>query len=256
MGDSFANTVTGGPMALALLFAAVAGVVSFLSPCVLPLVPGYLSYVTGLVGADLSAALGEQEGPRRRGRVLAGTALFTAGFAVVFISLTVLTTRLGGALLTNARTLEIVAGALIILFGVAMLGWIPGLQREVRIHRLPQAGLWGAPVFGAVFALSWIPCIGPTLGAVMLLGTSSGQPVRAAALAAAYCVGIGAPFLALGLGMRRLAGVVQVIRRNSQWVTRIGGILLLAVGLALVTGAWGEFIIWLRATVGPGSVSL
>jgi len=256
MGDSFASTVTGGPLALALIFAAVAGLVSFLSPCVLPLVPGYLSYVTGLVGADLSAALGEQEGPRRRGRVLAGTALFTAGFGVVFITITVLATRLGGALLTNARTLEIVAGALIILFGVAMLGWIPGMQREVRIHRLPQAGLWGAPVFGAVFALSWIPCIGPTLGAVMLLGTTSGQPVRAAALAAAYCVGIGAPFLALGLGMRRLAGVVHVIRRNSQWVTRIGGVLLLLVGLALITGAWGDFIIWLRATVGPGSVSL
>ncbi|NUO57786.1 MAG: cytochrome c biogenesis protein CcdA, partial [Hamadaea sp.] len=159
-------------------------------------------------------------------------------------------------LISNARTLEIVAGVLIILFGVAMLGWIPGLQREVRIHRLPQAGLWGAPVFGAVFALSWIPCIGPTLGAVMLLGTSSGQPVRAAALATAYCLGIGAPFLALGLGMRRLAGVVKAIRRNSHWVTRIGGALLVLVGIALVTGAWGDFIIWLRATVGPGSVSL
>jgi cytochrome c-type biogenesis protein len=256
MGDSFAGTVTGGPLALALVFAAVAGLVSFLSPCVLPLVPGYLSYVTGLVGADLSAALGEKDGPRRRGRVLAGTALFTAGFAVVFITTTVLAARLGGALLTNARTLEIIAGALIVLFGVAMLGWIPGLQREVRVHRLPQAGLWGAPVFGAVFALSWIPCIGPTLGAVMLLGTASGQPVRAAALAAAYCLGIGAPFLALGLGMRRLAGVVSVIRRNSQWVTRIGGALLIIVGIALLTGAWGDFIIWLRATVGPGSVSL
>ncbi|MEV0267210.1 cytochrome c biogenesis protein CcdA [Hamadaea sp. NPDC050747] len=256
MGESFADMATGGPLALALLFAAVAGLVSFLSPCVLPLVPGYLSYVTGLVGADLSAALGEREGPRRRGRVLAGTALFTAGFGVVFITTTVLAARLGGTLISNARTLEIVAGVLIILFGVAMLGWIPGLQREVRIHRLPQAGLWGAPVFGAVFALSWIPCIGPTLGAVMLLGTSSGQPVRAAALATAYCLGIGAPFLALGLGMRRLAGVVKAIRRNSHWVTRIGGALLVLVGIALVTGAWGDFIIWLRATVGPGSVSL
>lgn len=256
MGDSIAATVDGGPLVFALAIAVLAGLVSFLSPCVLPLVPGYLSYVTGLVGADLSAALGEREGPRRRGRVLAGTGLFTAGFAVVFITTTVLAAKLGYALLAHARVLEMVVGSLIIVFGVAMLGWIPGLQREVRIHRLPQAGLWGAPVFGAVFALSWIPCTGPTLGAVIGLATVSGQPGRAALLAVAYCLGIGAPFLALGLGMRRLAGVVAVIRRNSRWVTWIGGTLLILVGLALLTGAWGEFITWLRATLGPGSVSV
>lgn len=256
MGNSVEATVGGGPLVLALAIAVVAGLVSFLSPCVLPLVPGYLSYVTGLVGADLSAALGEREGPRRRGRVLAGTGLFTAGFAAVFVTTTVFLAKLGYTLLAHARVLEMVAGGLIIVFGIAMLGWIPGLQREVRIHRLPQAGLWGAPVFGAVFALSWVPCIGPTLGAIMLLATTSGQPGRAALLAVAYCLGIGLPFLALGLGMRRLAGVVAAIRRNSRWVTWIGAILLILVGLALLTGAWGEFITWLRATVGPGSVSL
>ncbi|NUR26862.1 MAG: cytochrome c biogenesis protein CcdA [Catenulispora sp.] len=256
MGDSFAATVTGGPLVFALAVAALAGLISFLSPCVLPLVPGYLSYVTGLVGADLSAALGEREGPRRRGRVLAGTALFTAGFAVVFITTTVLAASLGRSQLVHARTLEMVVGGLIILFGVAMLGWVPGLQREVRLHRLPAAGLWGAPVFGAVFALSWIPCIGPTLAAVIGLATVSGQPTRAAALAVAYCLGIGAPFLALGLGMRRLAGVVAVIRRNSRWVTVVGGVLLVLVGVALLTGVWGDFVTWLRATVGPGSVSV
>jgi cytochrome c-type biogenesis protein len=257
MGNSIATTVDGGPLIFALAVAVVAGLVSFLSPCVLPLVPGYLSYVTGLVGADLSAALGEREGPRHRGRVLAGTGLFTVGFAAVFITTTVLAGRLGYALLAHARVVEMVVGGLIIVFGVAMLGWIPGLQREVRLHRLPQAGLWGAPVFGAVFALSWIPCTGPTLGAVIGLATVSGQqPGRAALLAVAYCFGIAAPFLALGLGMRRLAGVVAVIRRNSRWITWIGGALLILVGLALLTGAWGEFITWLRATVGPGSVSV
>jgi cytochrome c-type biogenesis protein len=256
MGDSFAATVSGGPLVFALAVAAIAGIISFLSPCVLPLVPGYLSYVTGLVGADLSAALGETDGPRRRGRVLAGTALFTAGFAAVFITTTVLAARLGSTLLRHARAVEIAAGILIMLFGVAMLGWIPGLQQEVRLHRLPRAGLWGAPVFGAVFALSWIPCIGPTLAAVITLATASGQPGRAAALAAAYCLGIGAPFLALGLGMRRLAGAVAVIRRNARWVTRIGGALLIIVGLALLSGAWGDFVIWLRATAGAGSVSV
>lgn len=256
MGDFFAATVGGGPLVFALAIAVVAGLVSFLSPCVLPLVPGYLSYVTGLVGADLSAALGEREGPRRRGRVLAGTGLFTAGFAAVFITTTVLAAKLGYTLLSHARVVEMVAGGLIIVFGIAMIGWIPGLQREIRFHRLPQAGLWGAPVFGAVFALSWVPCIGPTLGAIILLATTSGQPGRAALLGVAYCLGIGLPFLALGLGMRRLAGVVAVIRRNSRWVTWIGGALLIVVGLALLTGAWGEFITWLRATVGSGTVGL
>ena len=254
MGDSVANTVTGGPLVLALAVAVLAGLVSFLSPCVLPLVPGYLSYVTGLVGADLSAALGEKDGPRRRGRVLAGTALFTGGFAVVFITTTVLAARLGGALLTNARTLEIVAGALIVLFGVAMLGWIPGLQREVRVHRLPQAGLWGAPVFGAVFALSWIPCIGPTLGAVQSLALSTAGAGRGALLSTAYCLGLGVPFVLVALGTRWLVGALGVVRRHAAVVTYAGGGLLVLLGLLLLTGLWGELMIDLRSWAGATGI--
>lgn len=242
------DVVTGGPLPLALAIAALAGLVSFLSPCILPLVPGYLSYVTGLVGADLDSP--------RRGRVLAGVTLFTTGFAAVFITVSVLAASAGRALIQYDRQIQIVVGVVIIVLGVAFLGLIPGLQNEVRVRRLPSAGLAGAPVFGAVFALSWVPCLSPTLAAVLGLAGVGGSTGRAVALAIAYCLGIGLPFLAFGLGMRRLAGVVKAIRRNSRWVTRVGGAMLILVGLALVTGAWSDFITWLRVTVGVGSISI
>jgi cytochrome c-type biogenesis protein len=142
------------------------------------------------------------------------------------------------------------------VLGVAYLGLIPGLQREVRIRRLPAAGLAGAPVLGAVFALSWVPCLGPTLVAVLGLSLTGGQTGRAVVLSAAYCLGLGIPFLAFGLGFRRLLGVFAVIRRNSRWVTRVGGALLLVIGVALVTGGWTDFLNWLRATVGSGTVGI
>lgn len=234
--------------ALALAFAA--GVLSILSPCVLPLVPGYLSYVTGLSGAELDA------GAERTRRVLAGTSLFIAGFTAVFTLTAVLFTSATGALLGNRRLLEIIGGALIIVLGLAFLGLVPGMQREFRIHKLPNAGLIGAPVFGAVFALSWVPCVGPTLGAVLTMASVSGKADRAVVLAVAYCLGLGLPFVAFGLGFRRLLGVFKAIRRNSRWVTRAGGALLIAVGLALVTGGWQSFLIWLQTTVGVGEVSI
>jgi cytochrome c-type biogenesis protein len=231
---------------LALAVAALAGLVSFLSPCILPLVPGYLSYVTGLVGADLDSP--------QRGRVVAGVSLFTAGFSAVFITVSVLAAQAGRLLIQYDRVVQVVVGLLIIGLGVAFLGLIPGLQNEWRLHKLPKAGLLGAPVFGAVFALSWVPCLSPTLTAVLGLAGAGGETGRAVVLAIGYCLGIGLPFLVFGLGMRRLAGVVKVIRRNSRLVTRMGGALLILVGLALVTGAWSEFVIWLKVTVGPGSV--
>lgn len=243
-----ADVVGNGPLPVALAVAALAGLVSFLSPCILPLVPGYLSYVTGLVGADLDSPA--------RGRVIAGVALFTAGFSAVFITVSVLAAQGGRLLLQHDRAVQAVVGALIIVMGVAFLGLIPGLRNEWRVHKLPQAGLVGAPVFGAVFALSWVPCLSPTLAAVLGLAGVGGSTGRAVVLAIGYCIGIGLPFLIFGLGMRRLAGVVKVIRRNSRWVTRVGGVMLILVGLALVTGAWSEFVTWLRVTVGVGSVAI
>jgi cytochrome c-type biogenesis protein len=249
MGSTFAGIAESGPLLLAIGVAVIAGLVSFLSPCVLPLVPGYLSYVTGLAGADLNSGA-------RRGRVLAGTLLFIAGFAAVFILVNVLVANAGQALIRHQRVLEIVIGTLIIVFGAAFAGFIPGMQREWRIHRLPNAGLIGAPVFGAVFALSWSPCIGPTLGVVFALSTVYGSPGRAVILAVAYCLGLGLPFIAFGLAFRRLLGVVRAIRRNSVWITRVGGVLLVIVGLALVTGGWFDFVTWLRAAVGTGEVNV
>ncbi|NJC82099.1 cytochrome c biogenesis CcdA family protein [Planosporangium mesophilum] len=253
MGTTFAGIAESGPLLLAIGVAAIAGLVSFLSPCVLPLVPGYLSYVTGLAGADLDSA---SASAARRGRVLAGTLLFVAGFATVFVLANVLLASAGRALLRHQRVVEIVVGVVILALGAAFAGLLPGLQREWRIRRLPAAGLLGAPVFGAVFALSWSPCLGPTLGVVLGLSAVGGDTGRAVILAFAYCAGLGAPFVAFGLGFRRMLGVFRAIRRNSMWITRVGGVLLIVVGVALVTGGWLDFVNWLRATVGVGEVSI
>ncbi|MGS2613837.1 cytochrome c biogenesis CcdA family protein [Micromonospora sp. LZ34] len=277
MGETFRELAQSGPLLLAIGAAALAGLVSFLSPCVLPLMPGYLSYVTGLAGADLegrparpgpSPAEGSAADPSGgvavatrpvvavKGRVLAGTLLFIAGFTVVFTATAILFAGFGRIFFDHERTLEIVIGALVVLLGLGYLGVVPGLQREFRIHRLPAAGLLGAPVLGAVFALSWMPCTGPTLGAVLGMATVDGSADRAVVLAVAYCLGLGIPFVVFGLGFQRLLGVFRAVRRNSRWVTRIGGALLILIGLALVTGGWTNFVIWLQTTVGVGEVSI
>jgi cytochrome c-type biogenesis protein len=270
MGETFADVASSGPLLLAIGAAAIAGLVSFLSPCVLPLMPGYLSYVTGLAGADLDAALGVPPKPQPesppgaggsvavatepqartagRGRVLAGTVLFVVGFSVVFMLLATLVANIGLALKTHERTLNIVLGVLIIGLGLMFIGLVPGMQGQARINWLPNAGLAGAPVLGALFGLSWLPCTGPTLGAVLGLATTSGQTDRAVVLALAYSLGLGVPFVLFGLFFRRLLGVFKAVRRNSRWVTRIGGVLLVLVGLALVTGGWNSFLIWLVTT--------
>lgn len=278
MGETFAGIATSGPLLLGIAVAALAGLVSFLSPCVLPLVPGYLAYVTGLSGADLDAVrtaphprprtesavavAGHRTGAgptapaRVRGRVLAGSLLFIAGFGAVFITAGVAAAGVGRALDAHQRLLEAIGGGLMIVFALALLGLVPGTQRQVGMRRLPAAGLAGAPVFGAVFGLSWIPCVGPTLAAVLALGALGGEPVRAAVLAAAYTLGIGAPFVAFGLGLRWLAGTLDLVRRHGAWVTRAGAVLLIVVGVALLTGAWDGFLVWLRGQVGVGEVSI
>ncbi|WP_250029255.1 cytochrome c biogenesis CcdA family protein [Paractinoplanes maris] len=271
MGDSFAGIAGTGPLLLAIGVAALAGLVSILSPCVLPLLPGYLSYVTGLAGSDLdssssppgsgtAASSGTVQTLTKpqvagKGRVLAGTSLFVLGFTVVF---TLITTAVANLtfLVRHQDVLNIVLGLLIIVLGVAYLGWIPGLQREARFTRLPAAGLLGAPVFGALFAFSWIPCVGPTLGAVMLLASTTGQTSRAVILAVAYSLGLGIPFVLFGLFFRKLLGVFRAVRRNSRWVTRVGGVLLILVGLTLVTGGWDHFLVWLKVTFDFGGTLL
>ena len=257
VGDSFARLVVDGPFVVAALVAAVAGLVSFLSPCVLPLVPGYLSYVGGLSGTEANAATdgttavgGVATRTRVRSRTVLGAMLFVLGFTAVFVTYGVLFGRLGSALIEHQRLLERILGVVVILLGLAFLGWLPGVSRELRIHRFPSAGLVGAPLLGIVFGLGWTPCIGPTLGAVQSLALSTAGAGRGAALSAAYCIGLGVPFVLVAVGARWLVRSLAVVRRHANVVTYVGGGLLVVLGLLLVTGLWGEMTIQLTSRVG------
>ena len=235
MGEVFRDTVLGGSLALALPVALLAGLVSFLSPCVLPLVPGYLSYVTGLVGVDLGSATG-----RARGRLLAGSVLFVLGFTGVFVSFGLVFGGLGALLREHQEVLTRVLGVLTIGLGLAFLGAFPWAQREVRVHRRPAIGLAGAPMLGVLFGLGWTPCIGPTLAAVQTLAFTESSATRGALLTAAYCVGLGVPFLAAALAYRRALAAFGWVRRHSVWVMRLGGLLLVTLGVLLLTGTWDD----------------
>ncbi|MGW4421822.1 cytochrome c biogenesis CcdA family protein [Streptosporangium sp. NPDC004631] len=238
MSPDLTGTVASGSLVLALPIAVAAGLVSFLSPCVLPLVPGYLSYVTGM-SAD-----------PKRGRMVAGIVLFVLGFAAVFVLGGALFGGLGAAMLGNAGVITRVLGVLTVALGLAFMGALPGLQRDFRIHRLPAAGLAGAPLLGVVFGLGWTPCIGPTLGVVLTLGLTEGSAGRGALLAFAYALGLGLPFVVAGLAYRRALHTFKAVRRHSQLITRVGGAMLVAVGLLLVTGLWGEIVVAMQVWIG------
>lgn len=239
------ETVTSGSLAVALAIAFAAGIVAFLSPCVLPLAPGYVSYVTGLTGAELADPTG------RRGRVLVGSLLFVLGFSIVFVSYGLAFGSVGSLLLQYQEPINRVLGVVVIIMGLVFLGVIPGMQREWRLHRAPTWGVAGAPVLGIVFGLGWSPCIGPTLTVVQSLAFTEASAARGAALSMAYCLGLGLPFVALAVAFSRTAGALGWVKRNYEWVMRIGGAMLIIVGLLLVTGAWTSFTIWLRVTL-PG----
>jgi cytochrome c-type biogenesis protein len=249
---NLAGTAADGPLAAALVVAGLAGLVSFFAPCMLPLVPGYLSYVTGLAGTDLQT---ERRGGHRR--TLAGAGLFVAGFTAVFALMAYAAGQLGRTLLVHARVIEIVVGVLTVALGLAFAGLLP--MRTAKIGWLPKAGLAGAPLLGATFALSWTPCLSPTLTVVLGLAAvegSDGSAVRGTVLAGAYSLGMGLPFLGVAAGLPRLLRTVRFIRAHNAWITRLGGALLIAVGLALTTGVWTDFVDWLRATVGPGQIGI
>jgi len=278
------GAVTDGPLLLAAPVAAAAGLVSFLSPCCLPLVPGYLSFVTGLSGADLAGeqtnvidapVTGTAAGPggalltvppvvrertgRRsapRGRVLLGSVLFVLGFSAVFVSEGALFGGIGALLLVHQRLVELVLGAVTVLLGLSFAGAVPGLRREVRIRQVPRVGLAGAPLLGVVFGVGWTPCLGPTLAAVQTLAYTQSSAGRGALLTMFYCLGLGLPFIATGLAFRRSLTLFAAVRRHYTLVSRIGGGLLVVIGLMLMSGLWDQMTIALRVWVSSYQTSL
>lgn len=247
MGGDLATTAFSGSILLAVPIALLAGLVSFASPCVLPLVPGYVGYVGGMAAA--TAGEGENARPRR-GRVVGGVALFVAGFAVVFVSLTVLAGAIGSQILAVEDTVMRVLGVVVIAMGLVFLGAFPALQRERRFHVAPRAGLWGAPLLGVVFGLGWAPCIGPTLAAVMALSLDAGSAGRGALLGIAYSIGLGLPFLGIALGLESSERLVGVMRRHRLAIMRIGGGLLVVLGILLVTGVWSAWMSQMSVWIG------
>ena len=246
IGDWFAGTALSGSLLLAVPVAVVAGLVSFFSPCVVPLLPGYLSYATGLSGADLESA--------RRGRMVLGSSLFVLGFSSVFVAMGTASGALGDWLIVYGREISVVLGVFTILVGIAFLGLVPWMQRDVRVHKVPAVGLTAAPLLGVLFGLGWTPCIGPTLSAVQVLAFQEGTAARGALLSVAYSIGLGLPFIIAALAFRRMLGAVRWVRRHQVWVTRIGGLMLIAVGVLLVTGIWDLWVAYLRGWVGSFSV--
>ncbi len=225
--------------AFPLAFAA--GLLSFISPCVLPLLPGYVAFLGGAVGAP---------GSRSRGRALRGSLAFVAGFAVVFVSFGALFGGLGATLRNHQRGLEIGFGAVTVLMGLFFAQWWPGswLQRERRVHHVPRATVAGAGLLGVTFALGWTPCIGPTLAAILGLAASSSgaTALRGSVLAFVYCWGLGVPFIAAAWASDWMAAASVRLRRHLGTIGRIGGVLLIAIGVAEMTGAWSSFVLWLQ----------
>ncbi|MEU3962606.1 cytochrome c biogenesis protein CcdA [Streptomyces buecherae] len=229
------QTVLTGALLLALPVAVLGGLVSFFSPCVLPLVPGYMSYVTGVTGTDLGEA--------RRGRMLAGASLFVLGFTAVFVSGGALFGNFGWELQQHKETISKVLGVVTILLGLSFMGVLRGFgQREFRFHQKPAVGLAGAPVLGVLFGIGWTPCLGPTLTAVNALAFNEASAGRGALLTAAYCLGLGLPFIAVAVAYRRALGAFGWVKRHYVWVMRIGGGMLIALGLLLVTGVWDRMM--------------
>jgi cytochrome c-type biogenesis protein len=229
-----------GPLLLAIGVSALAGLVSFASPCVVPLVPGYLSYLAAVVGAD--------EDGVKRWRAAGAAALFVAGFTAVFLMGAVAVLGLTTTLITNQVLLQRIGGVITIIMGLVFVGLVPALQRQVRFTPRQVSTLVGAPLLGAVFGLGWTPCLGPTLtGVIAVASASDGASVaRGITLVIAYCLGLGIPFVLLAFGSARAVHGLGWLRRHTRSIQVFGGVLLIAVGAALVTGVWNDFTSWVR----------
>jgi cytochrome c-type biogenesis protein len=245
----FRETALDGPVLLAIPVALTAGVVSFFSPCVLPLLPGYLSYMTGLSAADVVA----NGSTGVRSRMVVGSLLFILGFSFVFVAVGGAFGQIGATLIEHQQTLTKVLGVVTIVLGLVFAGVVPWLQRDVRVHTVPAVGLGAAPLLGVLFGLGWTPCIGPTLGAVLSLSGLGGSPTRGAFLAFVYCLGLGIPFLVAAVSFRKMMTAVGWARRHQLAVMRFGGGMLVLVGLLLVSGAWDAMIVHMKGWAGDYS---
>ncbi|HEX6357227.1 cytochrome c biogenesis CcdA family protein [Actinophytocola sp.] len=236
---------TSGPLLLAAGVALLAGMVSFASPCVVPLVPGYLAYLTALVGSDT-----DEDKTEKKAKVLGAVGLFVLGFTVVFAVSVGGIVWLADVLTFNQDVLQRVGGVVIIALSLVFIGLIPGLQRDIRIHKVPRMGLAGAPILGAIFGLGWTPCIGPTLSGVLIIAASTGETAaRGFFLVLVYCLGLGVPFLLIALGARWTVRANGWLRRHARAIQLVGGGMLFVVGVLLVTGLWGELTSWLKYAV-------
>jgi cytochrome c-type biogenesis protein len=248
VGDWFLDTAASGNLVLTVPVALLAGLVSFFSPCVVPLLPGYLSYVSGVAVTELESA--------RRRRIVLGAVLFVLGFSAVFVAGGALFGAVGQELLPYQREISIAAGALLVVMGVAFIGWVPMLQRDVRAHGVRSVGLLAAPLLGVVFGVGWTPCIGPTLTAVLALSANEATAGRGAFLTAVYCVGLGLPFILAALFLSRFLRVTGWVRHHQRIVSAAGGALLIITGVLLVTGWWQDIVIDLQHWVSGFEVAL
>ncbi|WP_051265345.1 cytochrome c biogenesis CcdA family protein [Nakamurella lactea] len=252
--SSVTDTVLSGPFLLAAALALAAGVVSFASPCVLPLVPGYLSYLVGLVGAEESAAgggrgAGRGVGTAVRSRAVRATGLFVIGFTVVFVAESQIVLGFSRFLAGNQLLLTRIGGVVTVIVGLAMLGWVRPMQREARIHARPTGRISGAPLLGAFFALGWTVCIGPTflgINSLVIASDWNSYAWRGLFLILLYCIGLGVPFLVLAFGFGWATSAFGFLRRHSRTIQIVGALALIAIGLLMVTGVWTDFVAWLQ----------
>lgn len=249
LGTLFHDAVISGPLVLGMLAAAVAGLVSFASPCVIPLVPGYISYLAGVVGANTEYT--EEGTVVTKGRTKAALAatLFVLGFSVVFVIATASLFGLVQAMAVNQETLMRLGGIVTILMGVVFMGFIKPLQKDTRIAPRRWGSLIGAPLLGGVFALGWTPCLGPTLSAIAAIsvGTEGMTAWRGVILILCYCLGLGIPFILLALGSATALAGVSWLGKYSHTIQLMGGAVLVIVGMLLITGQWAVIIDWIRS---------
>ncbi|MCI4658472.1 cytochrome c biogenesis CcdA family protein [Cryobacterium zhongshanensis] len=241
MGENFAQIILSGQLIIAIPIALLAGFVSFASPCVLPLIPGYLAYVGGMVGPDIAH-------PRRR--VLAGVGLFVLGFAVVFVSYGAAFGAAGYWLVRWQDPITRVLGLVLVVMGLAFIGAFSFFQRTMKPRFTPATGLAGAPMLGVVFGIGWTPCLGPTLTAISLLSLDSGSPWRGALLGLAYCIGLGVPFLLVALGLNWMAEAVSWLKRHIRAINIVGGSMLILIGALMVSGVWTLWVYSLQSMIG------